>query len=121
MGDMCAHKLTILSHYLVMTCSKSFDDGAIRKVRVVHIATGRVIGEASTPQVAGLLVNPETDSVAVVKTSDGIAVAYMQLGVGTLIEVVEYYNHIGFRVQVNTFSSCSANGTVLSDGEKLWV
>jgi len=99
-----------MGSYMIMSCSKNFPDGSLRKVRVVFMADGQTIGEVSTPRIRGGTVSAATDTVAVLQTSDGIAAAYMQSGVGVLIEVVEYYDSIGFRAQINTFNTCSGGG-----------
>ena len=72
MGGMCAHKLLVISGYAVMTCSKNFPPDTVRKVRIVKISDGTLIGEIGVPLIEGYLSSPEQDSVALIKTKSGI-------------------------------------------------
>ena len=38
-----------------------------------------------------------------------------------LLEVVEYFDNIGFRASVNRFSVCSGGGVLMSDSEQFFV
>jgi len=72
MGGMCAHKLYVVSGYAVMTCSKNFPPNIVRKVRIIKISDGTLIGEIGVPYTEGYFSSPEHDTLAVIKTRSGI-------------------------------------------------
>lgn len=47
MGEMCAHKVVPVNGYVVLSCSKKFSDGSVRKVQILNLADGTLVGVAS--------------------------------------------------------------------------
>jgi hypothetical protein len=95
-----------MAGYAILTCSKTFEDGSIRKVRIVRMDSGVIVGEISTPKESGEIVSPDTDQVAVVRSEHGIKAAILTGGTGMLMEVIEYEASLNFRASVNPFNAC---------------
>ena len=65
---MCAHQIFLSDDYIVFSCSKMFQDGSARKVRILSTTardgTGTqpvVIAEQSTPQSKQVMVSPQDE------------------------------------------------------------
>jgi hypothetical protein len=100
---MCAHRIYVKGQYVVLSCSKKFEDNSIRKVKVFKISDGLLIGGVSIPAISVYKPSPVFDDVALQKIDSGLRVAIMINGTGILLEAMEYRNNIGFRVHVNAF------------------
>ena len=53
MGEMCAHQFYAVGQYAVLSCSKTFSDSSVRKIKIFKIVDGMLIGSVSTPPVTG--------------------------------------------------------------------
>lgn len=71
---MCAHSMVVTGEYMAFSCSKMFEDGSSRKVRVLSVSARSknkpaVILEQSTPVDKNVMVSPN-DGLRLIRYSN---------------------------------------------------
>jgi len=110
---MCAHDALLTPEYVIFSCSKFFEDGSIRKVRV-YSATERqpvrrhgdqvelsLVLEQSTPVSQSVKANP-ADSFALIRHSEIESdLVYTIQSTAIVIKLLKKDNQIGWRTHIN--------------------
>ena len=119
---LCSHQLFLSDDYIVASCSKMFEDGSARKVRVLSTTatdgSGHpvVIAEQSTPQYEGVMVSP-LDSMHVLHHSATETDVMYAVG-STIVEVklVADASNVAWRTTINIANLCDDVGMLRLDG-----
>ena len=119
---MCAHSMFLSDDYMVFSCSKMFEDGSSRKVRVLSTTATDgnrhpvIIAEQSTPQYEGVMVSPQ-DQLQVLHHSKTETNVMYAVG-STIVEItlVADQSNVGWRTTINVANLCDDVGMLALEG-----
>ena len=119
---MCSHQLFVSDDYIVVSCSKMFEDGSARKVRILSTTATdgsghpAIIAEQSTPQYEGVMVSPQ-DQMHVLHHSPTETDVMYAVG-STIVEVklVADASNVAWRTTINVANLCDDVGMLSLDG-----
>ena len=110
---MCAHDLHLTPEYIIFSCSKLFEDGSIRKVRVYsthdrqpvrghpdQVALPLVL-EQSTPVSRNVQANPLNTLTLIRHSKHETDLIYTVQGTAVVIKLLKRETEIGWRTHIN--------------------
>lgn len=108
---MCAHKIVITEEYIVLSCSKMFEDGSMRKVKVLstserHQNRPTVIAEQSTPIDKSVMVSPSDDLRLMRHSASEHDVIYSVGSTVITIKLISNDLNVGWRTWINAMNTC---------------
>ena len=120
---MCAHQIVLTDDYIVFSCSKLFQDGSARKVRILS-TTARdgtrtqpvVIAEQSTPVSESIMVSPQDKLHVLHHSATETDVLYAVGSTIIDIKVVADSSNIGWRTTINAANLCDTVGMLTVGG-----
>ena len=114
---MCAHQIVLTDEYIVFSCSKMFEDGSARKVRILS-TTARddtrmkpmLIAEQSTPVYESVMVSPQ-DEITVLHHSETETDVLYAVG-STIVDIklVADASNVAWRTSINVANLCDEMG-----------
>ena len=110
---MCAHSIVMSGEFIVYSCSKMFENGSARKVRVLSLA-GRTMGrpvliaQQETPVDPHVMVSPQ-DSLRLMKHSATESDVIYSVGSTVIvIKLLADLSNVSWRTSINTLNTCHA-------------
>ena len=110
---MCAHSIVISGEFIAFSCSKMFQDGSSRKVRVLSVSArsnGKpaLIAEQSTPVDPHVMVSPK-DSLKMMRRSiTETEVIYTVGSTVVVIKLLSDESNVSWRTWINQLNTCIA-------------
>jgi len=118
---MCAHKLVLSGEFIAFSCSKNFEDGSSRKIRVLSQSArpnGKpsLILEQSTPTDSHIMVSPNDSLVLIRSSPRETSVVYVVSSTVVTISIIADKSNLGWRTWINALNTCKVTKTSL----QLW-
>lgn len=108
---MCAHSMIISGEYMAFSCSKMFEDGSSRKVRVLSVSARSknkpaVILEQSTPVDKHVMVSPN-DGLRLIRYSNQESDVVYTVGSTVIaIKILADQSNVSWRTFINPLNTC---------------
>ena len=126
---MCAHQIVLSGEYIAFSCSKMFEDGSSRKVRVLSLSArsgGRpqLIAEQSTPVDPHVMVSPKDQLVLMRQSAQESELVYSVGSTIVAIKLLADKSNVSWRTWINFMNTCGATTEPLdlrSSGSSLLV
>ena len=110
---MCAHAMVLTDEYIAFSCSKMFQDGSARKLRVLSLSArtrGRptLILEQSTPVDKFVMVSP-SDGLGIIRSSPKESTVIYTVGSTVVsIKIVANGSNVSWRSWIDSLNTCHA-------------
>ena len=111
---MCAHQIVISGEYIAYSCSKMFEDGSSRKVRILSVSARSqgiarrptLIAEQSTPTDQNVMVSPK-DALRLMRHSAVESdVVYTVGSTVVTIKLLAQDSSIRWRTWIDALNTC---------------